>query len=103
MWWRSQPISPRPGACLAVLFDRAEVGKCNPEGRIGGHGEPQCDEGEARVAGSLSLPVPGRRLSVGGNRVAVILDGWTEVWRQRRAMRKGTTGLLHSCQVDPTA
>ncbi len=82
---------------------RAEVGECNPEGRIGGHGEPQCDEGEARVAGSLSLPVPGRRLSVGGNRAAVILDGWTEVWRQRRAMRKGTTGLLHGCQVDPTA
>jgi hypothetical protein len=81
--------------------DGAEIGKSELECWVCGNGEAQCDNGSAAVHGSLRLPVPRRRLPVGGHGAAVVLSGRSGARLISKVYQVMTAGVLHGSQVEP--
>jgi hypothetical protein len=92
---------PASGILNRRSLDCAEIGDCDPEGRIGSHRVFQRPHGLAAVDGLLGLPVPRCRPVSCRDRAAVHLDRWHPVGASSWVFRFRTSHVLHGCHRVP--
>jgi hypothetical protein len=81
--------------------EHVEIGDREPEGRIGGHGEPQRSPCVRRVHGLLRLAIKGGGLDVGRDHPTVVLDRRAGEGLLAPAVVGLSWILVHDHQVGP--